>query len=369
MVSIPRNKKPMIFLILDNNMHSSDEKYMQRCLELARKGIAHVKPNPMVGSVIVYQNKIIGESFHRQYGQPHAEVNAINSVIDQSLLSESTLYVNLEPCAHHGKTPPCSDLIIAKKIKRVVIGCQDSYAEVDGKGIQKMRKAGIEVIVGVLEKESRELNDAFFKFHKSKRPYLILKWAQTLDGFIDIARKIEDPIGINWITNPILKLPVHKWRSEEMAILVGAGTAINDNPRLDTREWYGKNPLRILFSETNQINTTLNLFDGSTPTLIFCDKAFINNAQNTQIIALDFSNNPIQQMLDYLYELEIQTVIVEGGQKMLQSFIDLNLWDEARVLIGAKNFKAGLSAPVISGMLKCRTTFGTDTILHYTNES
>ena len=231
-------------------MQTTDQQYMQRCLQLAAKGRTNTKPNPMVGSIIVFQNKIIGEGYHMKYGEAHAEVNAINSVKDKSLLSKSTLYVNLEPCAHHGKTPPCSDLIIKNKIMRVVIGCKDTFAKVAGKGIERMQKANIKVDVGVLEQESIDINKAFFKYHREKRPYIILKWAQTLDGFIDLERKSYDEIGINWITNPILKLPVHKWRSEESGILIGAGTLSNDNPKLDTREWYGKNPLRILIANS-----------------------------------------------------------------------------------------------------------------------
>jgi len=344
-----------------------DEKYMQRCLELASKGRQNVKPNPMVGCVIVYNGKIIGESYHKEYGKPHAEVNAINSVKDLSLLKESTLYVNLEPCAHHGKTPPCSDLIISKNIKRVVIGCKDSYAKVAGKGIEKMQKAGILVDVGVLEQESLKLNQAFFTFHNNKRPYIILKWAQTLDGFIDVIRQPEDPIGINWITHPNLRLPVHKWRSEETSILVGAGTAINDNPRLDTREWFGKNPIRILFAQKEKINFDWHLLDDSITTIVFTDIE-IENKNSTSFFKIDFAINPIKQMLDILYKKDIQTIIVEGGQMMLQSFIDLNLWDEARVLIGDKTFGKGLEAPKIPVRHKKNCRYSKDTIVHYFNE-
>lgn len=344
-----------------------DEKYMQRCLELASKGRQNVKPNPLVGCVIVHDGKIIGESYHKEYGKPHAEVNAINSVKNQSLLKESTLYVNLEPCAHFGKTPPCSDLIVSKNIKRVVIGCKDSFAKVAGKGIEKMQKAGIQVEVGVLEQESLKLNQAFFTFHKNKRPYIILKWAQTLDGFIDVIRQPEDPIGINWITHPNLRLPVHKWRSEETSILVGAGTAINDNPRLDTREWFGENPTRILFAQKEKINFEWHLLDDSITTFVFSDIE-IENKNSTSFFKIDFSNNPIKQMLDILYKKDIQTIIVEGGQMMLQSFIDINLWDEARVLIGDKTFGKGLEAPKIPVRHKKNCRYSKDTIVHYFNE-
>ncbi len=344
----------------------SDEYYMQRCLQLAAKGRATVKPNPMVGSVIVYNNKIIGEGYHQKYGQAHAEVNAINRVKDESLLSESTLYVNLEPCAHHGKTPPCSDLIIEKKIKKVIIGCVDSFAEVSGKGILKMEKAGIEVIVGVLEKESLELNKAFFVFHNKKRPYIILKWAQTLDGYIDIDRNLDHPIGINWITHPHLRLPVHKWRSEEAAILIGEGTLINDNPQLDTREWHGKNPLRILIASDISNYKHYKLFNDSTPTVVYSN-TYDKNSDNTEYIKVSRDENMIENVLEHLYKSEIQTVIIEGGNKILQSFIDLNYWDETRVLIGDKTFGSGLKAPKLNKQHINSHRFANDTILLYIN--
>ncbi len=339
---------------------------MQRCLELAIKGRARVKPNPMVGCVIVHNNKIIGESYHKEYGHAHAEVNAINSVKEKELLKESTLFVNLEPCAHHGKTPPCADLIVEKKLKRVVIGCKDSFAKVAGKGIERMRKAGIDVEVGVLEDKSIELNKAFFTYHSKKRPYIILKWAQTLDSYIDVIRKPNDPIGINWITHPNLRMIVHKWRSEESAIMVGAGTAINDNPRLDTREWYGKNPLRILISQYNKINFSSKLLDDSIPTIVFTDKEVDNNSK-TEFINIDFHNETIKQVLDILYIREIQSIIVEGGQQLLQSFIDEKLWDEARVLIGDKTFGDGLSAPKLINKHNNSFRISNDTIIYYNN--
>ena len=339
---------------------------MQRCLELAVKGKSKVKPNPMVGSVIVYNGKIIGESYHKEYGKAHAEVNAINSVKNHNLLSESTLYVNLEPCAHHGKTPPCSDLIIEKKLKRVVIGCKDSFAKVAGKGIEKMLRAGIDVEVGILEKESLELNKAFFTYHSQKRPYIILKWAQTLDAYIDVIREPSDPIGINWITNTNLKLIVHKWRSEESAIMVGAGTAVNDNPKLDTREWFGSNPIRILISEYDKINIFSNLLDNSTPTIVFTNKE-LDNYSNTEFIYVNFNLHPIKKILDILYKREIQSIIIEGGQKLLQSFINESVWDEARVLIGDKTFGNGLSAPILHQKQSSNRRYSNDTIIQYNN--
>ena len=347
-------------------MATTDEKYMLRCLQLAAKGRSTVKPNPMVGSVIVHNNIIIGEGYHQLYGKAHAEVNAINSVKDKALLSESTLYVNLEPCAHHGKTPPCSDLIVEKKIKRVVIGCIDSFAKVAGKGIEKMRNARIEVAVGVLEKESLELNKAFFDFHSKKRPHIILKWAQTLDGYIDINRKQDDAIGINWITHPILKMAVHKWRSEESAILIGNGTLLNDNPQLDTREWAGKNPLRILLSVDKTIDRNYKLLDGSTKTVIFSKSEDLHIA-NTNFIILDDNTTAIKQVLDFLYNKDIQSLIVEGGKATLQSFIDCNLWDEARILIGNKTFGEGLKAPIIAKKHQHSLNYNNDKIIYYNN--
>jgi len=344
-----------------------DEKYMQRCLALALKGKTKVKPNPMVGCVIVHKGKIIGESYHKEFGKAHAEVNAINSVKDYSLLKESTLYVNLEPCAHHGKTPPCSDLIVAKKLKRVVVGCKDSFAKVAGKGIEKMQKAGIEVNVGILEDESLKLNKAFFTFHQKRRPYIILKWAQTLDGYIDVKRKPTDPIGVNWITDTNLKLIVHKWRSEEDAILVGAGTAINDNPELNTREWFGKNPLRILLSEYDKINFSSKLLDNTTKTLVFTNKD-IEDKENIQFLKISFKENTLNHLLDILYKKEIQTIIIEGGQNALQSFIDSNLWDEARVLIGNKTFGEGLKAPIFNKKHNEIYSYSDDKILFYYNK-
>ncbi len=339
------------------------EVYMERCLELARNGQGHVAPNPMVGSVIVHNDRIIGEGFHQKYGGPHAEVNAINSVKDQELLQASTLFVNLEPCAHHGKTPPCSDLIIEKKIPKVVIGCQDSFEQVSGKGIEKMRKAGIKVIVGVLEKESQHLNRRFFTFHQKKRPYIILKWAETIDGYIDIDRSSGDK-GIIWITHPYLKIPVHKWRSEEMGIMVGTNTAENDNPSLTTREWAGKSPKRFVIDRDLSLPQNLNLFDGSIPTWVITTKS-PKESKHYSFITIDFDKKMLQKTMEELYSLEIQSIIIEGGRELLQSFIDEELWDEARVLIGNKTFGAGIKGPLIRKKMEKFCQFGQDRILYF----
>jgi diaminohydroxyphosphoribosylaminopyrimidine deaminase/5-amino-6-(5-phosphoribosylamino)uracil reductase len=316
---------------------------MQRCLELAVNGLGKVAPNPMVGCVIVHNDRIIGEGYHAAYGAPHAEVNAIKAVKDKELLKNAKLYVNLEPCAHFGKTPPCSDMIIQHQIPEVIIGCMDSYSEVAGKGIEKLRKSGCQVTVNVLEKESRELNRRFFTFYEKKRPYVILKWAQTLDGFIDIDRSNPD-IKPEWITNKFLKILVHKWRTEEVAILVGTRTAKNDNPQLTAREWHGSNPVRIVIDEKSTLPSHLHLFDQSTRTIIFTSQIKANKP-NLEYISIDFNQNIIPQILDQLYELGLQSIIVEGGKMILESFIQAGFWDEARVLIGNKVFQKGIKSP------------------------
>lgn len=343
-----------------------EEKYMQRCLLLAKKGFGNVAPNPMVGCVIVHQNKIIGEGFHQLYGQAHAEVNAINSVLKKELLKESTLYVNLEPCAHHGKTPPCSDLIIEHKIPKVVIGCVDSYSKVSGKGIEKLKNAGVEVIVGILEKESLEINKRFFTFHNKKRPYIILKWAETKDGFIDVDRTIDE-LKDNWITTPLSKKLVHKWRSEEMGIMIGTNTVINDNPQLNVREWEGKNPTRILLDLNNRLSENLHVLDNTIPTL-FLTYTLKTNKENIEYCLIEKDKNILSQILDILYQHEIQSIIVEGGKQLLETFISENCWDEARVFIGNKKFIKGLKAPKIKVNPTYTEDINTDTLYHYSND-
>ncbi len=324
------------------------EKYMHRCFELAMNGLGNVAPNPMVGCVIVNQGKIIGEGFHCRYGDAHAEVNAVNSVEDKDLLKESTVYVSLEPCSHYGKTPPCADFLIKYQVKRVVVSNLDPNPLVSGKGIDKLKSAGIEVISGVLEDEGFDINKRFFTFFNQKRPYVILKWAQTLDGFMDVDRS-EPGNNLNyWITNEKLKILVHKWRSEEAAIMVGTKTALNDNPQLNVRLWHGNQPLRIVLDENLELPENLHLLDQSIPTLIFTAQR-TENKNNTTYIQLNFCNNPLQQILDYLYKLKVNSLIVEGGKELLLSFINQGLWDEARILTGNKTFEKGLKAPEISG--------------------
>jgi diaminohydroxyphosphoribosylaminopyrimidine deaminase / 5-amino-6-(5-phosphoribosylamino)uracil reductase len=324
---------------------TTSEKYMQRCLELAHLGEGRVAPNPMVGSVIVHEGKIIGEGFHQKYGKPHAEVNAINAVNDQTLLNSSTLYVNLEPCAHFGKTPPCSDLIVQKGIPKVVIGTVDPFAQVAGKGIDKLKRAGVDVELGILQEECLELNRRFFTFHQKKRPYIILKWAQTADGFVDIDRSKAGYGQPNWITNEMARIAVHKQRATEPAILIGTETALKDNPSLTLRDWYGQQPLRIVPDRKQRLPRDLSLFNGQTPTFVLSPKDYPVERAVT-LIETQTNGNTIDDLLNYLYENQVQSLIVEGGPCMLQSFIDCELWDEAHVYTGQICFGAGVKAPV-----------------------
>ena len=317
---------------------------MHRCLQLAKLGAGHVAPNPMVGAVLVYQNTIIGEGYHQQYGQAHAEVNCINSVSEahKALIEKSTLYVSLEPCAHHGKTPPCADLIIKNNIPNVVIACRDIYTEVDGKGIQKLQQAGINIITGVLEKEAQELNKRFFTFHTKKRPYIILKWAQSND-----AKIAESNFSAVKITNDTTNRLVHQWRSQEAAILVGANTALHDNPKLTTRFWKGKNPVRLVIDRQLKLPASLHLFDGAVETIVFNQ---IKESEENGIVfhKLGDSENIIPGLLNALYRLNIQSVFIEGGAILLQSFIDHHCWDEARVIINEElNIGEGIKAPLL----------------------
>ena len=332
----------------------NEEFFMQRCIELASKTMGCASPNPMVGSVIVYNNKIIGEGYHEKYSSHHAEVNAINSVKDKSLLSKSTLYVNLEPCAHFGKTPPCSDLIIQNKIPEVVIGCVDTFSEVSGKGIERMRSVGIDVKVGVLENESRELNKRFFTFHEKKRPYIILKWAESKDGFIAPKNQTK-PF---WMTSSESKKLAHKWRAEEDAILVGRITAEKDNPSLTVREVEGSNPIRIVIDKDLKLSADFNLFNNDAKTIVFNQlKSEENNSNN--YIKINF-NNLTKNILQELHKQNIQSIIIEGGTKTLQSFIDKNLWDEARIFTTKKTLTEGVKPPTIEGEIISEDETGGD---------
>lgn len=341
----------------------TDEWYIQRCIDLALKGKGNVAPNPMVGAVIVLNDEIIGEGYHEQYGQAHAEVNAVNAVQNKALLKDATIYVSLEPCAHVGKTPPCADLIVQHQFKRVVVGCLDSYSEVSGKGIQRMREHSIQVDVGVMEQECRELNKRFFTFHERKRPYIILKWAQTVDGFMDPLRTNNEK-GIYWITHPETKKVVHQWRAEEAAIMVGKNTAIVDNPSLTTREFKGKNPIRILLDSHLETPINANLFNDEAQTLIFnLDKSAIESSN--EWIKVDKMDLAV--ILSVLHQKNIQSVIVEGGKQILEQFIASNLWDEARVLIGENVFLEGLAAPLLNESVVRSTELGKDRLNCYKN--
>jgi diaminohydroxyphosphoribosylaminopyrimidine deaminase/5-amino-6-(5-phosphoribosylamino)uracil reductase len=335
---------------------------MQKCIGLTSKAMGFVSPNPMVGCLIVYEDKIIGEGNHEKYGKAHAEVNAIASVKDKALLKKSTLYVNLEPCAHFGKTPPCTNLIIESEIPKVVIGCIDSYSEVSGKGIEEMQNSGIEVIVGVLEKESRELNKRFFTFHEKKRSYIILKWAESIDGFI-APKNQTVPF---WITSNESKKLVHQWRSEEDAILVGRITAEKDNPSLTVREAEGNNPIRIVIDKDLKLSTDLNLFNTEANTLIF-NSIKSDEKDTNKFIKIDF-NNLIESILQELYKQNIQSVIIEGGSKTLQSFIDTNMWDEARIFTTNKILSKGVKSPTIEAEIISEDKIGEDELEILCNE-
>ena len=330
------------------------EKYINRCIQIAKNGLGTTRPNPMVGCVIVYNHTIIGEGFTSKYGGNHAEVNAIESVENKSLLKTSTLYVTLEPCSHYGKTPPCSDLIIANKIQNVVIGCIDDNKKVAGKGIEKLINAGCNVTVGVLEQACKAHHKRFFTFHNKKRPYIILKWAETKDGFI--APKSKDQQKPVWITNEHSRQLVHKWRTEEQAILVGTNTVLQDNPSLTAREWSGENPIRIIIDKDRGIPKSYAVFNAEalTKTITKDD--------------IDFSRHRALQICGILFKQEITSVIIEGGAKTLQDFIDEDLWDEARVFTGNKLFKQGVNAPNFSGRLTQETQVFEDVLKIYYND-
>lgn len=334
---------------------------MKRCLELAQLGAGLVAPNPMVGAVIVLNKKIIGEGYHERFGEAHAEVNAIKNVQDKSMLHEATIYVSLEPCAHHGKTPPCTDLLIQHRFKRVVIACKDSYHEVAGKGIEKLTKAGIELTFGILEKEALDLNKRFFTFHQEKRPYVLLKWAQSRDGFID-KKRTDSSTQINWISTPETKTLVHQWRAEEQAILVGRKTIEHDNPSLTVRNIVGQHPIRVILDSHLTLNQNFTVFQDCLPTIIL---NLIETGQKGAVSyhkLMDF--NP-KTILEELYKLTMQSVMIEGGFKTLSSFIDANLWDEARIIEGNTLFIEGLKAPIIASLPSKTYIFSKDKIFHY----
>ncbi|WP_214070308.1 bifunctional diaminohydroxyphosphoribosylaminopyrimidine deaminase/5-amino-6-(5-phosphoribosylamino)uracil reductase RibD [Mucilaginibacter sp. dw_454] len=336
------------------------EIYMQRCLDLAILGAGKVSPNPMVGAVIVHNDQIIGEGYHQQYGQAHAEVNAVNQVLAnfdnaEDLLRGSTIYVSLEPCAHYGKTPPCADLLIKHRIPQVVVGCRDPFAQVDGKGIEKLEAAGINVVVGVLEEECRFLNRRFFTKVQHQRPYVILKWAQTQDGFF-----APDDNSQLWITGPESRKLVHQWRSEEDAILVGKNTAAIDNPQLNVRYGDGRSPKRVVIDRRLELSHDLHIFDQSVETFIFNEVKTDVDGKIKYIALEDFDRYVPQYILYQLYLQDIQSIIIEGGAHTLNSFIEAGVWDEARVFTGEATLTSGIKAPKINGIIADEIPIGAD---------
>jgi len=343
---------------------------MLRCIEIAKNGLGSTAPNPMVGAVIVHNTKIIGEGYTSAYGSSHAEVNAIESVVDKTLLKDTTLYVTLEPCSHFGKTPPCADLIVKHNIPKVVIGLLDPHEKVAGKGIQKLKDSGCEVLTGILENKCREHHKRFLTFHEKKRPYIIFKWAETEDRFIAPRKEMRntnpEPF---WITNAYSKQLVHQWRSEEHAILVGTTTVLEDNPKLDVRNWTGKNPFRIIMDRTLKIKGDFHVLDGTINTLVLTENSDTSkHLDGIQYQIIDFSKDITQQICTILWEQNLTSVLIEGGSKTLQSFIDKELWDEARVFVGTTSFKRGVTAPEFTGNPISTKIIDNDTLNSYYND-
>lgn len=335
---------------------------MQRALELAQLGLGKVSPNPLVGCVIVHENQIAGEGWHQQYGGPHAEVNAIEAVRDKTLLKESDVYVTLEPCAHYGKTPPCANLLAEHKVKRVIICNADTNPLVAGKGIKILTDAGIDVVENVLAAKGKLINKRFFTYFNKKRPYIILKWAETGDGFI--ARENFDS---KWISNDFSRKLVHKWRAEEDAVLVGANTGHYDNPRLNVRDWEGRNPVRVAADRNLRLSPALHLFDQSQPTLIY---NLLKDEQKENLIFIKIGRKTFfEELFNDLYERKIQSVIVEGGSTLLNKLIAANLWDEARVFKTEQLFGSGIKAPRLNGVLAEQMKALSDTLFYYKNQT
>lgn len=345
--------------------------YMQRCLELAGKGLRDAMPNPSVGAVLVHEGRIIGEGYTSPYGGPHGEVNCLNSVAqaDRHLIPQSTLYVSLEPCSHYGKTPPCCDLIIRNVIPKIVIGTADPNEKVAGNGIRKLREAGKEVVIGVLETECREFNRRFFTFHEKQRPYVILKWARSADGFIGPLRNPGQPGEKKpvWITNKYSRQLVHKWRSEEMAILVGSQTVLDDNPQLDVRDWTGPNPVRIVIDRTGKIDDSYFVKNLKIRSIVLTERTDLPNLENLLHETVAFDGQLPKTVLEVLYKHNLQSVIIEGGRHTLQQFIDAGLWDEARVFYGQAAFGKGTAAPQLDAEPRERQTIQNDELILYRN--
>ncbi|MCF8283600.1 MAG: bifunctional diaminohydroxyphosphoribosylaminopyrimidine deaminase/5-amino-6-(5-phosphoribosylamino)uracil reductase RibD [Sphingobacteriales bacterium] len=343
---------------------NTHEKYMRKCFQLAKQGLGNVQPNPMVGAVIVYRDTIVGEGYHERFGKAHAEVNAINQVVDnfsnaEEILKESTLYVNLEPCSHFGKTPPCADLIIKHKLQKVVISNIDPFSAVNGKGIEKLKKAGIEVIQDVLRDEGYQVNKRFFTYHSLQRPFVILKWAESQDGFISIAENTRTTI-----SGAEAKVLNHKWRSEEQAILVGTKTVMVDNPVLTVRDWVGSNPVRVIIDRELKLAKDLNIFNSDSKTIVF-NNYKTEKVDNIQYIQIDFYGLVPQFILYQLYLMEIQSLIIEGGAYTINEFIQYDLWDEARVFHSKIDLGKGVIAPVLHGLLDSKEDLGDDELFIY----
>lgn len=345
---------------------NNDEQYMSRALQLAKLGGVSVAPNPLVGAVIVLNNEIIGEGYHQKYGEAHAEVNAVNSVQDKSLLQEATIYVTLEPCSHFGKTPPCADLLIRSQFKRVVIAQADPFAEVAGRGIEKLKQAGIQVDCGFLEQEAKELNKLFNTFHTKKRPFITLKWAQTTDGFIDLDRSEKEEPGINWISQPETQVITHQLRSTEQAILVGWHTIQNDNPSLTTRAFKGPNPIRIVIDSKLQAPKEATVFTDGMQTIVL---NLLEDKEVNKIRYIKLENLNPESILDILFQNHINSVLIEGGANTLTRFIESNLWDEALVITGKNEYKSGMKAPFISKPPIKTVQFGKDILNYFQNYS
>lgn len=328
---------------------TADEKYMARCIQLARNGFYGAAPNPMVGAVIVRRGRIIGEGYHVRCGGPHAEVNAVRSVEHPEWLADSTLYVSLEPCSHYGRTPPCADMIVERGIPRVVVGCMDPFARVAGRGIAKLRDAGVEVKVGVLEEECRALNRRFITFHTLRRPFITLKWAQSADGFIDTLRADYACEKAYVFSTPFSQMCMHRVRAAHQAILVGRQTALADNPVLSVRLWAGRQPLRLVVDREGNLPFGLRLFDGTQQTRAYVDasvpRAAYEGRPGVVCVRLDFGRDILPQLLDDLYGLSVQSLLVEGGRQLLESFLAAGLWDEVRVEQSPVSLGNGVPAP------------------------
>jgi diaminohydroxyphosphoribosylaminopyrimidine deaminase/5-amino-6-(5-phosphoribosylamino)uracil reductase len=342
------------------------EKYIQRCLQIAKNGIGFTRPNPSVGAVIVVGDEIIGEGYTSPYGGNHAEVNAVNSVKDVAVLNQATLYVTLEPCSHVGKTPPCADLIVKHQFRKVVIGCVDTNSLVAGKGIERLKNAGIEVVFGVLEKECLEHHKRFFTVQNKNRPYIILKWAETKNGFIAPVKKdIQKPV---WISNVYSQQLVHKWRSEEHAILVGTNTVLDDDPSLTVRGWQGEHPIRIVLDKSLRISDSATIFNGKVKTIVLTQDERGESKEHVIFETIDFSKNVAQEICNVLQKQHIQSVIIEGGAKTLQTFIEAGLWDEARVFVGDVTFDGGVKAPDFLAQISSEEKIINDTLKIYYND-